>query len=69
MMVLMMMTILMMFIISPVLRNLILVQTLMFNRCMNTMPEFKIVDLDGKTSQKTQIKDFDLEGKFEKLKP
>ena len=41
----------------------------MFNRCMNTMPEFKIVDLDGKTSQKTQIKDFDLEGKFEKLKP
>ena len=41
----------------------------MFNRCMNTMPEFKIVDLDGKTSQKTQTKDFDLEVKFQKLKP
>ena len=31
---------------------------------MNTMPEFKIVDLDGKTRKKTQTKDFDLEGKF-----
>ena len=41
----------------------------MFNRCMNTMPEFKIVDLDGKTRKKTQTKDFDLEGKFQKLKP
>ena len=28
---------------------------------MNTMPEFKIVDLDGKISQKNQTKDFDLE--------
>ena len=41
----------------------------MINRCMNTMPEFKIVDLDGKTSQKNQTKYFDLGGKFEKLKP
>ena len=48
-------------IISPILCNLILVQTLMFNRCMNTMPEFKIVDLDGKISQNNQTKDFDLE--------
>ena len=69
MMVLMMMTMVLKFITSPILRNLILFQTLMFNRCMNTMPEFKIVDLDGKTSQKTQTKDFDLEVKFQKLKP
>ena len=64
MMVLMMMTILITFIISPIFCNLILVLTLIFNRCMNTMPEFKIVDLDGKTSQKNQTKDFDLLGKF-----
>ena len=64
-----MMTILITFIISPIFCNLILVLTLIFNRCMNTMPEFKIVDLDGKTSQKTQTKDFDLEVKFQKLKP
>ena len=64
MMVLMMMTMVIMLIISPIFHNLILVQTFMFNRCMNTMPEFKIVDLDGKTRKKTQTKDFDLEGKF-----
>ena len=64
MMVLMMMTILITFIISPIFCNLILVLTLIFNRCMNTMPEFKIVDLDGKTIKKTQTKDFNLEGKF-----
>ena len=55
------MTMVIMFIISPIFHNLILVQTLMFNRCMNTMPEFKIVDLDGKISQNNQTKDFDLE--------
>ena len=60
MMVLMMMTILIAFIISPIFCNLILVLTLIFNRCMNTMPEFKIVDLDGKTTKKNQTKDFDL---------
>ena len=32
------------------------------------MPEFKIVDLDGKTTKKkTQTKDFDFEVKFQKL--
>ena len=60
----MMMLMMLIMFISPIFSNLILVQTLMFNRCMNTMPEFKIVDLDGKTSQKNQTKDFDLEGKF-----